>query len=146
MTCLAARFCLIHCDISITDQFFRTAVIRKIAEDDAYAHACEYFTSGHMKGQPHFILNPVSQMVDLINSLGIVQEYGKLITAETRDGIHSSYAFLEALGYQDQELISDEVSQAVVYDLEAVNVEKENRKYIVGDTFFSFPVKFAGGP
>jgi len=85
-------------------------------------------------------------MVDLINSLGIVQEYGKLITAETRDGIHSSYAFLEALGYQDQELISDEVSQAVVYDLEAVNVEKENRKYIVGDTFFSFPVKFAGGP
>ena len=57
----------------------------------------------------------------------VVDEHGELVAAEPRQGVARPQVRLEARGDGDQELVADQVAQAVVDQLEAVEVDEEDR-------------------
>ena len=57
--------------------------------------------------------------------LHLLQEDGELVSPEARQHVARAQARLEAVGDGDEELVPDDVAQAVVHELEAVHVEQE---------------------
>src|SRR5207244_10910105 len=56
----------------------------------------------------------------------VLEENGELAAAETSSRVAVSQRALEALGHRDQDLVAGRVAQAVVDDLEVVEVEEED--------------------
>ena len=64
------------------------------------------------------------------SSLQAVQENRELVAAEPRERVALPQARLEAARHRDQQLVADQVAEAVVDDLEAIEVEIEDREAV----------------
>ena len=59
--------------------------------------------------------------------LDVVAQHHELVAAEAGDGVARPHERAQALGRLDEQLVADLVAQAVVDDLEAVEVEEQHR-------------------
>src|SRR2546425_10879645 len=67
--------------------------------------------------------------------MDIVQENRELISPETSDRVSGTQVLLQPLSYGDEKFIPNQVSEAVVDDFEAIDVQEENRVEIISRAF-----------
>ena len=63
-----------------------------------------------------------------LSSLEPVQQNGELVAAQPRQRVSRPQARLEPARHRDQQLVADQVAEAVVDDLEAIEIEIEHRE------------------
>ena len=113
----------IHRHVGIAQQFFGVEVAL-IAESDADAgRRIELFArEAHRLAQ--CVEYALSRMIGVLRTMDIFQQEGELVTAQARDDIGFPYAGGDPLTGQLEQLIANQVANAVVDDLEAVKVEE----------------------
>ena len=81
-------------------------------------------------GSAQRFLDPERDGVGLRVVVQAVEQDGELVAAEPRDGVAGTQAGLEAARGLDQQLVADQVAEAVVDDLEAIEIEIEDRERV----------------
>ena len=127
MPCLAARLGVIHRRIGVAHHLVRVGVVSR-AERDADAGRREHFAAADRKRRVQRLLNPERDAVGLAVVHETGQENGEFVTAETGKGISRPQARFEPARDGDEQLVANEVAEAVVDDLEAIEVEIEHRE------------------
>jgi hypothetical protein len=119
---LAARLGVIHRRVRVAHDFFRVVVLRP-AERDADARRREHLAPADRERCAQRFLNPERDRVGLLLVLELVEENRELVAAEAGERVPLPQARLETARDRHQELVSDQVAEAVVDDLEAIEVE-----------------------
>ena len=57
----------------------------------------------------------------------VLEQHGELVAAEPRDGVAGAQRGRDAPGERDQQVVADRVAEAVVDELEAVDVQEQHR-------------------
>ena len=98
------------------------------AEGDADARRGEHFAAADRKRRAQRLLNPERDGVGLLLVAEPVQQNRELVAAQPRERVALPQARLEAPRHRDEQLVADQVAEAVVDDLEAIEVEIEHRE------------------
>src|SRR5437899_13106639 len=88
---------------------------------------------GERHGQ--VLLDPLGQACCVVDVMDIVQENRELISPKTSDRVSGTQALLQPSRYGDEKFIPNQVSEAVVDDLEAIDVQEENCVEIISRAF-----------
>src|SRR5216684_956391 len=124
---LAARLGVIHGDVGVAHDLVRAGVLGQ-TEGDADAGRSEYFPGPDREGRAQRLLNPERDGVGLLLVAERVQENGELVSAQPGKDVSLPQARLEPSRHRGEQLVAHRVAEAVVDDLEAVEVEIERRE------------------
>ena len=119
---LALRLGVIHRRVRVPHDLFGVLVLGPDARD-ADAGRREHFPAPDGEGRAEGLLNPERNGVGLRVVGEAAQQDGELVAAQPRDRVVRPQASLEPTRDRDEQFVSDEVSEVVVDDLEAVEVE-----------------------
>ena len=115
----------IHRDVGVAQDVVDHGVL-PLAHDDADAGGGVELAPLHRKRCDHRRLQPVGDRADLLGDGDVVDQHGELVAAEPRQHVARAHLRLQPLGERDQELVAGEVAQAVVDQLEAVEVDEQD--------------------
>jgi hypothetical protein len=101
-------------------------VAQIVAERNPDAGAAEYLVPVHMKRFFEQMHDAFCNIHSGMRLAQIFKQHGELIAAKTRQGVARSHALLQTTGDGDQQLIADEMPQAVIDQFEPVEIEDEN--------------------
>ena len=127
MSCLAARFGVIHGGVGVAHDLLGVNVLGA-AERNPDARRGEDFPASNRKRPAQRLLDAECDGVGLRLVIEPVQEDRELVAAEPGQGISRPQTGFEPPRYGRQELVADEVAQAVVDDLEAIEIEVQSRE------------------
>ncbi len=127
----ALLFRLVHGHVGALQQIFgRLSVARKNCDPDARGDVD--FTRCDRKATVELHANPVGDRGDARLGFDAFQENGKLVAAETRDGVLVAHAAADAFGGRAKDLITCVVPEHVVDLLEPIQIDEENRERAAG--------------
>ena len=98
---------------------------------DAGAHVGVAVDQRH--GVAHHLPHAVGLGQDLGVARGVDHQHGELVAAEAGHGVDRARRALQAMGDDAQQLVAGGVAEAVVHDLEAVEVEQHHRHPVDAD-------------
>ena len=124
---LAARLGVIHRGVGVAHHLVRVRVVGR-TERDADAGRGEHFAAADRERRAQRLLDPEGDAVGLAVVAESVQEDRELVAAEAGEHVALSQARLEPPRHRDQQLVADQVTEAVVDDLEAIEIEIEDRE------------------
>ena len=84
-----------------------------------------------VKGRLQLFLNALRHVRRVAEIRNAVEQDRELVTTQAGDHINFADAMLKPARHRNQQLIADRVAQTVVHVLEAIEVEKQNRKLII---------------
>jgi hypothetical protein len=128
---LAARLRVIHRRVGIAHDVVGILVLG-VSARNADAGRGHDFAAADRERRAERGLNAKRDCVGLVDVAELVQQDRELVAAEPRDRIAGTQARLEAPRHGDQQLVADQVTKAVVDDLEAIEVEIEGGKQLGG--------------
>ena len=79
-----------------------------------------------IEGRSQFTLKSLRHRLGLVGLFEVVEQDGELVAAEARHGIARAHGRLQPAGHPDEQLVAGHVAEAVVDDLEAVEIEEED--------------------
>ena len=132
-TRFSKRFRLMHGRVGVTQEFF-WSVITCRTHGNADGGGGEHLLSLQHEREHEFPLEAFSNPGGVMHVGEIIEENGKLIASQARHrislliarhGICGAQTQLQSLRHGNQQLITDEGPQAVVHDLEAVQIHVE---------------------
>ena len=118
---------MIHGDVRVAHDLVGVGVLGQ-AEGDADAGRGEYFPAADRKGRAQHLLNPERDGVGLLLVAERMQENGELVSAQPGKDVSLPQARLEPPRDRGEQLVAHRVAEAVVDDLEAVEVEIKRRE------------------
>ena len=71
----------------------------------------------------------LGQLDRLLLAAQVLAEHDELVAAEPRDGVLAADGLAEPAAHRDQELVAGLVTEAVVHELEAVEVDEQHRHH-----------------
>src|SRR5215813_12887581 len=98
---------------------------------DADAGRGEHFVATEVERRIKFLFNALRQRRRLARTCDAIEQNRELVAAETRNHVNFADAVLQTARHGNQKLISDCVTEAVVYVLESIEVEEEHGELIV---------------
>jgi len=101
-------------------------VAQIVAERNPDAGAAEHLVLVHMKRFFEQMQDAFCNIHSGMRLAQIFEQHGELIATEVRQGIARSQALLKTTGDGDQQLIADEMPQAVIDQFEPVEIEDQN--------------------
>jgi hypothetical protein len=122
---LAMALRLVHGQIGIPQQIVRSA-FAWAANRDADTGGNEHIPATEAEWSGKVMEDPVGHQARFLRLSNTFEKNRELVAAQTGDGILRSQAGLDAPGNRQQELVTDVVSQAVVNQLEIVEVKEKH--------------------
>ena len=119
---LAAAFDRVHHGIGVGDELFRILAL----DGDARAGVHMELVAEHRE-RPVEVLGDARGDAHGLLLVSVLQQHGEFIAAEAGDGVFGPDAEQEALGDPRQHEVAGVVTEAVVDDLEVVQVEEQDR-------------------
>ena len=98
------------------------------AERDADARRGEHFAAADRERRAQRVLNAERDRVRLLLVADAVQQNRELVAAQPRQRVSLAQARLEPPRHGDEQLVADQVAEAVVDDLEAIEIEVQRRE------------------
>ena len=83
--------------------------------------------SSMITGDFEAVLDPLRDGDGVLAVDSALEQHGELVTAETGDQVVGAHAALESRGDGDEQLVTDVVAEAVVDELEVVEVDEQHR-------------------
>ncbi len=135
----AGGFGMVHRGVGVAQQFLGGRVIR-VAIDDADADGGVELMAFEIDGLGELALDALGDERGIVFGFEIVEEDGEFIAAKAGDGvggfggdgIGGAEATAEAIADGDQQSITGGVAEAVVDDLEAIQIQKKHGKMEIG--------------
>ena len=131
-TRLAGSFGGVHGDIGVAQNFFGRLIV-VVTKRHSHAEGGEHRTAFEQEGKTHVGLNAFGDAPGVFDGVNVFDEHGKLIAAEARHGaaqaaheIGRANGLGQTQGHTDQQLVSCDVAETVVDDLEVIEIEKEH--------------------
>ena len=115
----------VHRRVGVAEHLDGT-VIARVAGGDADARRGEDFMPSQQERQAQLLLNPVDHAERIADVADVVDQDREFIATEPGDGVAVTDAGLQPPADADQELVAGHVAEAVVDDLEPVEVEEED--------------------
>ncbi len=146
VTSLAQGFGPIHGRICIPQHVIRV-LVGGVAEGNPDARRSENFFPAEYERRCQYLHEPVRSQPRVARIFKIIEQDREFVSAQARHGerfsqardrICHSQALLQSIGHGEQELISNQVAQAVVDHLESIEVQEENRKQMIFSAFRVF--------
>ena len=125
VTSFALTFGCVHRDVGRLDEVGRRLASSR-AKGDADADVHLDIAVGDLHGHAQLVDKALRQPAGLVGLGGLLQQDCELVAAEAGGGVADSQRPDEALGDRDEYLVAGSVPEAVVDELEVVEVEKQN--------------------
>ena len=122
---LAPGLGVVHGEVGVAEDLLGRRAARG-GEGDADAHRDEQLALLEEERPLQLGAEPLGHRGDRARVLHVLEEHGELVAAEPGDGVLRPQADGQPLAESDEELIARAVSEAVVDDLEAVEIEEEH--------------------
>jgi hypothetical protein len=122
---LARRLGPVHRDVGVA-QHVAGLVVAPGADGDADARAARDLGAGHPVGLAHRLLDARGQLDHALVGLGAAQQQRELVSPQARHQVIGAHPAGNALGHERQELVAGGMAQAVVDELEAVEVQEHH--------------------
>ena len=119
---LAARLRVIHRRVGVAHDVVGPLVVGR-AERDPDARRCEHFAGAHRKRRAQRLLDAEGNRVRLPFRVELIQQDRELVAAKAGNRVAGPQARLEAPRHRDEQLVSDEVTEAVIDHFEPIEVE-----------------------
>ena len=124
---LAARLGVIHRRVGVAHDLFGVGVVGQ-AERDADARRREHLAPADRKRRAERVLDPERDRVGLRGLDQAVEENRELVAAQPGQRVTGAQARLEPPRHGNQQIVAHQVTQAVVHELEAIEIEIERRE------------------
>ena len=124
---------LVHGGIGAAHQLF---LVGGIARVQGHPHTARHvqFVPLHHRGFADGGYQPfVDDALQLVGTAHVAQQHHKLIAAQAADGVVGPHGLGQAVGHGAQQAVTDVVAQGVVHELEAVQVDEQDRHLFARD-------------
>ena len=131
MARLAERLRAIHRSVGVAQQFLRVLVVRA-AHRDADARRDEDVASAvDLHRLPEERLHALGHEFDVAGPVDTIEENGELVATQSCEHVAGAEAGRQLVRDRRQQLVSNQVAETVVHQLEAIDVDKQHRIPIV---------------
>jgi hypothetical protein len=117
----------VHAHVGVPDHILGRGMVFA-PKRDADARGCIYGFTSQGEGASYLLLDAPRGGEDGMDVAHVVQENRKLITTQPGTDVGRTQAALDAAGDRDEQLIAHGVAEAVVHELEVVQIEKQHSK------------------
>src|SRR5688572_22185940 len=126
---LASMFGSVHRQVRVPQEIGRL-LLSGAVEGDPGADGGEHLLFSKRKGRLQHLRDPLRYLNYLTYTSNALDQDSELVPAEARGGVLGTQASLQTLGNRYEQLVSRFVPQAVVYDLEVVQVHEQHRDLV----------------
>src|SRR5687767_6253057 len=116
---------MVHRRIRITHDILGCHMILGRTQDTDAGRAI-YFLAVEIERQSKLSLDPLRNAGDLLGVISSFDQDHEFVPAEPGNDVGRPHTLPKPVGNADQELVTDEVSETVVYKLESIQVDKKN--------------------
>ena len=125
--CSATRLGLIHRGVGVAQQDIG-AVVATDRQRDAHAHREEHRLIADAQRVLKILEESFGHEHGIVGTGDVLEQHDELVAAETADGVVGAEHRCEPFGEPDEHVVAGRVTEAVVDDLEVVDVEEHHRE------------------
>ena len=127
---LPARLGPVHCGICVSEHVLRAAS-GALAQRDTDAHGGKYLASPKPKRRLELFLDTLGNTRRVAAVHDVLEQDAELVAGQARHHVSGSQASHQPLGDAHEEVVPGRMSEAVVDQLEGVDVQEHDRKLVL---------------